>query len=123
MKKSLIAIWTAAILLCFSACGTQMPPDGDSDSGTGQRQTASSSEGETVMLENDNGTAKEILTYDQRREGSSADTVATPEDFPEAYAYGSGIISDWNQGYASKRMPEPEGNQTVLNTAAEPTEF
>ncbi len=121
MRKRLTAILAIVILLCLSACGVQnLMPDVGSDSEAGQQPTPST-EKETVM--NDNETVKEITAYDVRREGTSADTVATPDDFPEAYAYGSGRISDWNRGYGSKRMPEPEGNQTVLNTAADPTKF
>lgn len=121
MRKGLTAILAVLMLLCLSACGVQnLMPDVSMDSEAGQRPTPSTGK-ETDM--NDNGMVKEIAGYDVRREGTSEDTVATPDDFPEAYAYGSGRISDWNRGYGSKRMPEPEGNQTVLNTAADPAEF
>ena len=50
------------------------------------------------------------------RDGTSEDTLATPEDFPEAYDYGSGLLNGWNYHDMYRRLPEPEGNQTVLNT-------
>lgn len=50
------------------------------------------------------------------RNGTSDDTLATPEDFPEDYDYGSGLAGDWGGGQLSARLPEPEGNATVLNT-------
>ncbi len=64
-----------------------------------------------------------ILHFDELREGTSQDTIATPEDFPEEYAYGSGTIDDWSREYMNKRMPLPQGDETVLNTPADPTKF
>ena len=58
---------------------------------------------------------------DELRDGSSADTVATPDDFPAAYNYGSGKISDYSRTAMLQKMPEPAENDTVLNTAADPT--
>ena len=54
------------------------------------------------------------------REGTSADTVPTPNDFPSEYNYGSGKIQDYSRDNMLRRLPEPEGNATVLNTAADP---
>lgn len=64
-----------------------------------------------------------IVTMDEFRDGSSVDTVETPDDFPQEYDYGSGKASGWSGAYMSKKLPEPEGNETVLNTAADPTIF
>ena len=61
-----------------------------------------------------------IITMDEFRDGSSVDTVGTPDDFPQEYDYGSGKASGWSGAYMSKKLPEPEGNETVLNTAADP---
>ncbi|MCM1276572.1 MAG: alpha/beta hydrolase [Lachnospiraceae bacterium] len=80
--------------------------------------TETSSAGENINMNK-----AELLVFDERRAGTSEDTVATPDDFPEEYNYGSGKASDWSGGYASKRMPLPSGNQTVLNTAADPAKF
>lgn len=140
MRKKLTAILASGILLCLSACGVQSTaPEAASDSVIEQQSESAPSQQSTLaslqekgndMNEIDNSengkgltAIKEIPIYDELREGTSNDTVATPDDFPEAYVYGSGRISDWNQGYASKRMPEPEGNQTVLNTVADSTKF
>lgn len=54
------------------------------------------------------------------RNGSSADTVATPDDFPDAYDYGSGKISDYSRNMMLKKLPEPSDNQTVLYAEADP---
>lgn len=54
------------------------------------------------------------------RNGTSEDTVATPEDFPDSYNYGSGKISDYSRNNMLNKMPEPGGNNTVLNTEADP---
>lgn len=51
--------------------------------------------------------------------GTSADTVATPDDFPSKYNYGSGRISDYSRSNMLRKMPEPSGEQTVLNTKAD----
>lgn len=53
------------------------------------------------------------------RNGTSADTVATPDDFPSEYNYGSGRISDYSRSNMLRKMPKPSGEQTVLNTKAD----
>ena len=57
---------------------------------------------------------------DDLRDGSSEDTTPTPDDFPEAYNYGSGKIADYSRTAMLQKLPEPDGNETVLNTAADP---
>lgn len=57
------------------------------------------------------------------REGTSDDTLSTPEDFPADYNYGSGLSVDWGDGQLYARLPEPEGNATVLNTAPDLTQI
>ena len=57
------------------------------------------------------------MEYTERRPGSSETTVATPEDFPEAYNYGDGLAQNWTGGMNNLHLPEPEGNATVMNTA------
>ena len=54
------------------------------------------------------------------KEGTSKDTVATPEDFPSAYNYGSGKIRDYKRSAMLKKMPKPEGNETVASAGADP---
>ena len=63
------------------------------------------------------------LSMDELRPGSSVDTVYTPDDFPEEYFYGSGTVSGWTREYMLKRLPEPEGNETVFNTTPDPMKF
>ena len=72
----------------------------DSDS---ENDSQSASKGETDM-----------------QEGSSDNTIGTPDDFPAAYDFGSGKISDFSRNYMLKKMPEPEQHDTVLNTDADP---
>ena len=55
-----------------------------------------------------------------KQEGSSDNTIGTPDDFPAAYDFGSGKISDFSRNYMLKKMPEPEQHDTVLNTDADP---
>lgn len=72
----------------------------DSDS---ENNSQSTSKGETDM-----------------QEGSSDNTIGTPNDFPAAYDFGSGKISDFSRNYMLKKVPEPEQHDTVLNTDADP---
>ena len=60
---------------------------------------------------------------DDLRRGTSEDTVATPDDFPEAYDYGTGKIQDYSRDAMLRKMPAPSGNNTVLNTEADPTQI
>lgn len=53
------------------------------------------------------------------REGTSARTVATPEDFPAAYNYKTGIMGCMPEEIMFGKLPEPEGDATVLNTPAD----
>ena len=59
--------------------------------------------------------AQRLMDYFENRE-----TAAKPHlgDLPEAYAYG-----DWSYDLMNKKLPEPVGNQTVLNTVADPTDI
>ena len=45
---------------------------------------------------------------DDLRDGSSADTVVTPDDFPAAYNYGSGKISDYSRTAMLKKSRNPQ---------------
>ena len=62
------------------------------------------------------GCSAQLREESEVRDGTSEDTLATPEDFPEAYDYGSGLLNGWSYHDMYRRLPEPEGNQTVLNT-------
>lgn len=65
----------------------------------------------------------ELREESEVRAGSSEDTLATPSDFPVAYNYGSGIQSEWGYNELYRKLPEPEDNQTVFNTAPDPSKI
>ena len=75
---------------------------------------------EDAMMKGNTNTSSFFDGMDDLREGTSADTVPTPDDFPSKYNYGSGKIQDYSRDNMLRRLPEPEGNATVLNTAADP---
>lgn len=143
MKNKLKLIFAIALIfsLCITSCTskTPRPEDGTSnvvsqgaddaadsmtEDETEKNQTSSDAE---VTMEESTTTEidiiKEIITMDVIRAGTSTDTVATPDDFPEEYNYGSGTMSGWSQEKMMKHLPEPEGNQTVASTAADPSKF
>lgn len=78
-----------------------------------QEETAQSALPE--QAETPGTTVSSLQEESEVREGTSDDTLSTPEDFPADYNYGSGLASDWSS-QAAARLPEPEGNATVLNT-------
>lgn len=41
--------------------------------------------------------------------------MPTPENFPDAYDYGSGRISDFDRLSNFRHLPEPENGATVLH--------
>lgn len=57
------------------------------------------------------------------RNGTQEDTLATPADFPESYNYGSGRYTDWDYSEMNRRLPEPAGNETVLNSVPDLTKI
>ena len=65
----------------------------------------------------------ELREESEVRAGSSEDTLATPSDFPAAYNYGSGIQSELGYNELYRKLPEPEDNQTVFNTAPDPSKI
>lgn len=62
--------------------------------------------------ENNSQSASEEET--DMQEGTSDNTIGTPDDFPAAYDFGSGKISDFSRDYMLKKMLEPEQNDTVF---------
>lgn len=54
------------------------------------------------------------------REGTSALTVATPDDFPVAYDYGTGTVAGWSRDANMRKLPLPAGDETVSNTKPDP---
>lgn len=66
----------------------------------------------------------ETEDMDDLREGTSADTLATPDDFPAAYDYGTGTLDGWTRALMLKKMPEPKrASDTVLHAQIDPSAF
>ena len=76
-----------------------------------------------ALEESSAATTPALREESEIRNGTSEHTLATPSDFPESYDYGSGLAEDWENGMLSARLPEPDGNETVLNTAPDPSKF
>lgn len=58
-----------------------------------------------------------IQTEYEVREGTQADTLPAPSDIPAAYDYGTGKVTDFTSSDNYRRLPLPNGNETVRNTA------
>ena len=115
-KRPIAAILIAMIAgVMLTACGQEPSeaPAPDLENGISAIEDA-------MTKQNENYPANPNMT-DDLRDGSSEDTVATPGDFPEAYNYGSGKIADYSRTAMQQKLPEPAGNETVLNTAADPS--
>lgn len=105
-----------ALIMCLLLTACQKQPEQINDSieqGISAIENAMTTKPETEKL-----TPAENI--DDLREGTSDNTTATPDDFPAEYDYGSGKISDYSRDNMMRKLPEPSGNQTVLNTAADP---
>lgn len=106
-----------AILMVVSltACGRESvgTPGGELENGVAAIEDA-------MTTKPNESSSASTTPIDDLRDGSSTDTVATPGDFPDAYNFGSGKISDYSRTAMLQKMPEPAGNNTVLNTAADP---
>lgn len=115
-KKPIAAILIAMFAgVMLTACGQEPSeaPAPDLENGISAIEDA-------MTKQNENYPANPNMT-DDLRDGTSEDTVATPGDFPEAYNYGSGKIADYSRTAMQQKLPEPAGNETVLNTAADPS--
>ena len=120
MSRKFIA---AAVILCglaLAACQSETAPDDRLDDALSAIEDA-------MTTKNDMTKNTEVETIPDQpeekselREGTSDDTVPTPDDFPAEYSFGSGKISDYSRNMMMKKLPEPDGNETVLNTAADP---
>lgn len=51
------------------------------------------------------------------RKGIHSTTLATPLDVPSAYNYGTGVYYDFSYSNNEKKLPIPNKNEIVLNTA------
>lgn len=115
MTKKWTALLLAAVLAVgLSACDTSRAeaPGSNLESGVSAIEDAMTKRNETESSSFPAGSDLRI--------GTSADTVATPDDFPAAYNYGTGKIEDYSRTAMLQKMPEPMDNATVLNTSADP---
>ena len=103
------------MVVSLTACGRESvgTPGGELENGVAAIEDA-------MPTKPNESSSASTTPIDDLRDGSSTDTVATPNDFPAAYNYGSGKISDYSRTAMLQKMPEPAGNDTVLNTAADP---
>lgn len=113
-NKALTTVISALLSASLTACQGQSDSVGDSiEQGISAIENAT-----TTKAESQTSTPAE--NTDDLRSGTSENTVATPDDFPAEYDYGSGKISDYSRDNMMRKLPAPSGNQTVLNTAADP---
>lgn len=113
-KQRLAALSAAILSLSLAACA-QKP---QAASGEALESGIAAIE-DTMKQKNETASANS----GDLRSGTSADTVATPADFPAAYNYGTGRIRDYSRSMMLKKLPRPNGNETVLNTPADPNQI
>lgn len=115
MKKAIkIFIPVLVMTMLFTAC-TSASKNNDDNSEDGVNAV------ENAMTTKGNQENKNNNTDDLRTENSN-NTVPTPSDFPSEYNYGTGKLSDYSGNAMLKKMPTPNGNQTVSNTKADASE-
>lgn len=105
MTKKWTALLLAAVLAVgLSACDTSRAeaPSSNLESGVSAIEDAMTKRNETESSSFPAGSDLRI--------GTSADTVATPNDFPAAYNYGTGKIEDYSRTAMPQKMPEPVDN-------------
>ena len=114
MKKMLAIFLSLALIL--SLCGTKAGAlAGEVENGIDAIEDA--------MRKGNTNTSTLSDGIDDLREGTSADTVPTPDDFPSEYNYGSGKLQDYSRNNMLRRLPEPDGNATVLKRLPIPSTF
>ena len=114
VKRAGSILLAAAVGIALAACSREpaQAPGSELENGVAAIEEAMNQQNSSSQKPSEEGT--------DLREGSSADTVATPSDFPQAYNYGTGKIQDYSRTDMLKKMPVPNGNETVLNTTADP---
>ena len=113
-RKRIIALLMAtAMSVLLTACGEEpeRAPSGNVESSVSAIEDAMITKNDSIDRED----------REDFRDGTSEDTVATPDDFPDEYDFGSGKIQDYSRDDMLRKMPMPEGNATVLNTEADPS--
>ena len=115
MKKAIkIFIPVLVMAMLFTACTSASKNNDDKlEDGVNAVENAMTTKGNQ---ENKNNNTDDLRT------GNSNNTVPTPSDFPSEYNYGTGKLSDYSRNAMLKKMPTPNGNQTVSNTKADASE-
>ena len=113
-KAKTIAVFAAMCSIFLTACAQEHSeaPSSDLENGVFAIEDA-------MTKQNENYPANSDMT-DDLRDGSPEDTTPTPDDFPEAYNYGSSKIADYSRTAMLQKLPGPDGNETVLNAEADP---
>lgn len=116
-RMFLLLLIVVAFCLNLAACNrtSQQIPENELENGLDAIEDA--------MTTSKNPESSIPASSDDLRDGTSLQTVATPDDFPDAYAYGSGKITDYTRGDMLKKLPKPTGNDTVLNARIDPAAF
>ena len=80
------------MVVSLTACGRESvgTPGGELKNGVAAIEDA-------MTTKPNESSSASTTPIDDLRDGSSTDTVATPDDFPDAYNYGSGKISDYSR--------------------------
>lgn len=115
MKKAIkIFIPVLVMAMLFTACTSASKNNDDKlEDGVNAVENAMTTKGNQ---ENKNNNTDDLRT------GNSNNTVPTPSDFQSEYNYGTGKLSDYSRNAMLKKMPTPNGNQTVSNTKADASE-
>lgn len=101
MTKKWTALLLAAVLAVgLSACDTSRAeaPGSNLESGVSAIEDA--------MTKRNEAESSSFPAGSDLRIGTSADTVATPDDFPAAYNYGTGKIEDCSRTAMLQKMPD-----------------
>lgn len=118
MKRLLIFLF---VVILFAGCTVQPAADSSAEAMESSRQSPAGSSpevSESIMGSEVQSMPEKtnMQTAYEMRDGTSEYTFAFPGDLPAAYDYGSGMISDWSSDGMNRRLPEPNGNETVRNT-------
>ena len=111
-KRIITLLMAAAMGVLLVACGEEpeRAPSGNVENSVSAIEDAMITKNDSIDRED----------REDFRDGTSEDTVATPDDFPDEYDFGSGKIQDYSRDDMLRKLPMPEGNATVLNTGADP---
>lgn len=128
IRRSLTGVLLAAVIL--SGCGSRSGAgDAEDTSEENRTEQAVTVIGQAMQMEGDeedmNGDENmEEETSGDLRQGSSLETLPTPDDFPVEYDYGTGRMEDWTTEAMLRKMPEPQNEEdTVLHAKVKPDEF